>query len=200
MMYYTRIILNPRHPKVKEDRQNAYLQHRRIESLFPEHKRSTADVLFRWEQQTVFVQSTVEPRFDLLPQNYTSDTKTKPPLDLEEALRPEQWLEFRLLADTSSIETNTRHRKPRDTEKLPDWLNSRLESAARVDEYCGIQWGPHIPVHRHQQKWTLKPTSFSGYLQVIAPEQLAQTIAAGFGRSRAYGCGLMQIAPVRRSA
>lgn len=197
MMYYTRIILNPRHLKVKEDRQNAYLQHRRIESLFPEHKRSTADVLFRWEQQTVIVQSTVEPRFDLLPQNYTSDTKTKPPLDLGQALKPEQWMEFRLLADTSSITKDTRQRKPRDEEKLPDWLKSRLEGAAKVDEYCAIQRGPHIPVHRHQQKWTLKPTSFSGYLQVIDPEQLAQTIAAGFGRSRAYGCGLMQIAPTR---
>jgi hypothetical protein len=56
-MFYTRIILNPRHPALRDDRQNAYLQHRRVESLFPDHKRSEVSALYRWEQQTVFIQS-----------------------------------------------------------------------------------------------------------------------------------------------
>lgn len=195
-MYYTRIIANARHPKFKDDRQNAYLQHRRIESLFPEHKRSTANALFRWEEPTIFVQSSIEPQFDLLPQNYSRDVQTKY-LDLEQLLKPDQWLEFRLLADTSSIEKETRRRKPRDPEKLPHWLITRLDGAAKLDEYYAIQQGPYLLVNRHEKQWKLRPTSFSGYLQVISPEQLTLVITTGLGRSRAYGCGLMQIAPAK---
>lgn len=195
-MFYTRMILNSRHPSIREDYQNAYQQHRRIESLFPDHKRSEVNALFRWEQQTIFIQSTVEPRFDLLPKNYTHDVQTKV-LNLGELLKSNQWLEFRLLADTSGIEKDTRRRKARDPEQLPDWLASRLDGAANLDEFVAIQRGPHISVERLAQRWKLKPTSFTGYLKVINPEQLANALMAGFGRSRAYGCGLMQIAPAK---
>lgn len=194
MMFYTRIMINPRHPAIREDSQNAYQQHRRIESLFPDHKRNEVNALFRWEQQTIFTQSTVEPRFDLLPNNYTHDVQTRV-LNLGELLKPNQWFEFRLLADTSGIEKETRRRKARDPAQLPDWLASRLEGAAKLDEFMAIQRGAQISVQRLEQRWTLKPTSFTGYLNVIDPEQLANVLMAGFGRSRAYGCGLMQIAP-----
>ncbi|MBD2037762.1 type I-E CRISPR-associated protein Cas6/Cse3/CasE [Leptolyngbya sp. FACHB-321] len=197
-MFYTRIILSPRHQALRNDQQNAYLQHRRIESLFPDHKRSDASVLFRWEQQTIFIQSAVEPRFDLLPKNYTNDVQTKL-LNLDQLLKPNQWLEFRLLADTSGIEAETRRRKPRNAEQLPDWLASRLDSAAKLDKFVAIQHGPQIAVHRLEQRWKLKPTSFTGYLTVIDPKQLGDVITAGFGRSRAYGCGLMQVAPAKES-
>jgi len=199
MMFCTRILINPRHPKSQEDRRNAYQQHRRIESLFPNHKRSEANVLFRWEQQTIFVQSTVEPRFDLLPKNYAQDIQTKV-LNLGELLKPNQWLKFRLLADTSSIAKDTQRRKARHPEKLYDWLASRLEGAADLDPFLTIRRGAYICVERHHQRWTLKPTSFTGYLQVIHPEQFVRVLTGGFGRSRAYGCGLMQIAPVRGGA
>lgn len=195
-MFYTRIIINPRHPAIREDDQNAYLQHRRIESLFPEHKRNEVSALFRWEQQTIFIQSMVEPRFDLLPKNYTQNIQTKV-LNLNDLLKPNQWLEFRLLADTSGIDKDTRRRKSRDPEKLPDWLANRLEGAAKLDEFMAIQRGAQISVQRLEQRWTLKPTSFTGYFKVIDPEQLATVLMAGFGRSRAYGCGLMQIAPAK---
>lgn len=195
-MFYTRLIINPRHSAFREDEQNAYHQHRRVESLFPDHKRSEVNALFRWEQQTIFIQSTIEPRFDLLPKNYTQAIQTKV-LNLSDLLKPNQWLEFRLLADTSGIEKDNRRRKARDPEQLPDWLASRLEGAAKLDEFMAIQHGPQISVQRLEQRWTLKPTSFTGYLKVIDPEQLATVLMAGFGRSRAYGCGLMQIAPAQ---
>lgn len=196
MMFCTRILINPRHCKSREDAHNAYQQHRRIESLFPDHKRSEVNVLFRWEQQTIFVQSTVEPRFDLLPKNYTQDIQTKV-LNLGELLKPNQWLEFRLLADTSSIAKDTRRRKARDPEKLSDWLASRLKGVAELDPFVTIRRGAYISVERHHQCWTLKPTSFTGYLRVIHPDQFVTLLIGGFGRSRAYGCGLMQIAPAK---
>jgi CRISPR system Cascade subunit CasE len=131
-----------------------------------------------------------------LPQNYTQDVQTKL-LNLDQSLKPNQWLEFRLLADTSSIEKDTRRRKARSPEQLPDWLTKRLEGAAKLDEFMAIQRGAYISVQRLEQCWKLKPTSFTGYLNVTNPNQLADVLIAGFGRSRAYGCGLMQIAPAK---
>jgi CRISPR system Cascade subunit CasE len=195
-MFYTRIILNSRHLALKEDRQNACLRHRRIESLFPEHKRSEADALFHWEDLTILIQSTIEPRFDLVPKNYTSEIQTKQ-IDLASTLKPLQWLEFRLLADTTGIEKNTRRRVSRDPDKLPDWLASRLEGSAKIDEFLAIHRSPEMKVRRLENQWKIEPTLFNGYLQVINPEQFALTVSSGFGRSRAYGCGLMRIAPAR---
>jgi CRISPR system Cascade subunit CasE len=195
-MFCTRIILNSRHPALKEDRQNACLRHRRIESLFPEHKRSEASALFRWDDLSIFVQSAIEPRFDLLPKNYTSDTQTKE-INFAQALKPQQWLEFCLLADTTGIERDTRRRVSRDPTQLPEWLSSRLEGVAQLDEFLAIHRSPDLAIQRMEKQWKIKPTLFSGYLQVTNPEQLELAISSGFGRSRAYGCGLMQIALAR---
>lgn len=190
-MFYTRIILNSRHPALKNDRKNGYERHRRIESLFPDCKRSEANALFRWAQPTIFVQSEIEPQFSLLPKHYTLDIATKT-IDISNRLQINQWLEFKLLADTS-----TRLKKGRNLEELPKWLADRLEGVAELDEYLDIQREPHIQIQRLQQEWVLKPISFSGCLKVLAPSQFAARVMAGFGRSRAYGCGLMQIAPAK---
>jgi CRISPR system Cascade subunit CasE len=197
-MFYTHIVLSSSHPALKRDLGNVYQQHRRIESLFPEHKRSEASALFRWDQLSIIIQSAIEPRFDLLPKHYTSDIQTKI-IDLAEVLRPGQWLQFRLLADTSSIERQTRRRVARDIETLPKWLAKRLESSAQIDKNLEIHQKSQITVHRLEQEWKLRPVSFTGYLRVVEPEQLALAIAQGFGRSRAYGCGLMQVVPAMRA-
>lgn len=190
-MFYTRIILNSRHSALRNDRKNGYERHRRIESMFPDCKRSEAGALFRWDQQVIIVQSEIEPQFSLLPKRYTLVIESKL-IDISHRLKAKQWLEFKLLADTS-----TRLKKGRNPEELPKWLADRLEGVAELDECLDIQRGPHIQIQRFQQEWVLKPISFAGYLKVLDPEEFATRIMTGFGRSRAYGCGLMQIAPTK---
>jgi CRISPR system Cascade subunit CasE len=43
---------------------------------------------------------------------------------------------------------------------------------------------------------TLGTVVFDGILRVIDPEPLRTTLAAGLGRGKAYGCGLLTLAPI----
>ncbi|GAB5992051.1 type I-E CRISPR-associated protein Cas6/Cse3/CasE [Aeromonas enteropelogenes] len=43
---------------------------------------------------------------------------------------------------------------------------------------------------------TLQQVTLNGYLTVTNPEQFTRSIATGIGRSRTFGCGLMQVVPV----
>lgn len=48
-----------------------------------------------------------------------------------------------------------------------------------------------------QNKVTLATATFDGRLRVTDPEALRRTLTAGLGKAKAYGCGLMTLAPVR---
>ncbi|MBC7928619.1 MAG: type I-E CRISPR-associated protein Cas6/Cse3/CasE [Bryobacteraceae bacterium] len=197
-MFYTRILLALNHVALRGDLANAYQRHRRIESLFPECKRSEAGALFRWEQSTVFVQSVIEPRFDLWPKGYALEIQTKT-IDLASRLQVGQSLAFRLLADANKQSTRNENGKSRrfqrDCEELPTWLTDRLTDVAEVVELVTRGDAP-LNITRQSQSWKVLPTSFAGQLRLLEPARFMEVVAQGFGRSRAYGCGLMQIARV----
>ena len=44
---------------------------------------------------------------------------------------------------------------------------------------------------------TFRKVSFEGFLAVVDPDALRQTLTEGFGRQKAYGCGLLTLAPPR---
>ncbi|MFI5525207.1 type I-E CRISPR-associated protein Cas6/Cse3/CasE [Streptomyces platensis] len=50
--------------------------------------------------------------------------------------------------------------------------------------------GPHKAV-------SLVTVTFDGHLEVTDPEALRRTLIGGLGKAKAYGCGLMTLAPVR---
>jgi CRISPR system Cascade subunit CasE len=197
-MFYTRILLAPKHLALRGDLANAYQRHRRIESLFPECKRSEAGVLFRWEQSTIFVQSELEPRFDLWPRNYALEIQTKT-INLSPLLRSGQQIKFRLLADANKQSTRTEDSKSRrfgrKREEMPEWLAGRLTEVAEIVEVA-VRWDSPLHITRQAQSWMVYPTDFAGELRLLDPPKFLEVASRGFGRSRAYGCGLMQIAPV----
>ncbi|HGY1050669.1 type I-E CRISPR-associated protein Cas6/Cse3/CasE [Aeromonas media] len=43
---------------------------------------------------------------------------------------------------------------------------------------------------------TLQQATLSGYLTVTDPERFQLSVASGLGRSRAFGCGLLQVVPL----
>jgi CRISPR system Cascade subunit CasE len=199
-MFYTRILLAPNHVALRGDLANAYQRHRRIESLFPECKRSEAGALFRWEQSTIFVQSVNEPRFDLWPRNYAVELQTKT-IDLTP--RAGQQVSFRLLADANKQSTRTEDGKSRrfgrNRDEMPDWLAGRLSEVAEIVEVV-VRGDSPLHITRQSQSWQVYPTDFAGHLRLLDPAKFLEAATRGFGRSRAYGCGLMQIAPLEVTA
>jgi CRISPR system Cascade subunit CasE len=43
---------------------------------------------------------------------------------------------------------------------------------------------------------TLVTVTFDGRLEITDPEALRRTLTQGIGRARAYGCGLLTLAPI----
>jgi len=46
-----------------------------------------------------------------------------------------------------------------------------------------------------KQPLTVYTIQFDGLLKVTAPDKLQQAVAVGIGPSRAFGCGLLSLAP-----
>ncbi|WP_340561934.1 type I-E CRISPR-associated protein Cas6/Cse3/CasE [Streptomyces sp. GSL17-111] len=60
--------------------------------------------------------------------------------------------------------------------------------------------GRSAPSGRKSQPVTLVTVTFEGRLEVTDPALLRRTLTQGIGRAKAYGCGLLTLAPVARTA
>ena len=78
-----------------------------------------------------------------------------------------------------------------------DWL-------ARQSERCGFRLPEGAPFVVGGEDWRVLPRGsgrpatfsvldFEGVLEVVAPELFLQQLSTGFGRAKAFGCGLMLI-------
>ena len=59
-------------------------------------------------------------------------------------------------------------------------------------------FGRENPTRRARDRVTINRTVYEGVLRVTDAEALRRALVAGIGRSKAYGCGLMTLARVRR--
>lgn len=56
----------------------------------------------------------------------------------------------------------------------------------------------HKEEHGRRHTVSLTAVTFEGHLRVTDPAMLRRTLTSGLGKGKAYGCGLMTLAPVRR--
>ncbi|MEE1823734.1 type I-E CRISPR-associated protein Cas6/Cse3/CasE [Streptomyces sp. BE20] len=61
----------------------------------------------------------------------------------------------------------------------------------------GLSFGKNDRTNGGRHKVTLTTATFDGRLRVTDPDALRRTLTAGLGKAKAYGCGLMTLAPVR---
>lgn len=219
-VWLTRIIPNTHSPEARRDTTGSNLGrglHRRLMSLFPQEAgpdpRAQFGVLFRAEDTPaglqILMQSTHEPQLDKLPENY--GTSQARPLDaLLNALQPGLTIRHRCVANAV--------RRPGHTTRayynLPAVLP--LHGAAadrwweRQAEAAGLK---PLTLHSHpldaasgragkrdtQSTRTVRHarTQFDGTAAIIDPELLRTKIIEGIGRGKAYGCGLLTIAPAK---
>jgi CRISPR system Cascade subunit CasE len=219
-VWLTRIVPDPRSGDARRDTQGtagAVSLHRRLMSLFPDDvgpdARARLGVLFRTEDTPagthVLLQSTHQPDPARLPPAY--GTALARPLDpLLDALRAGLTVRYRCVA--SAV------RKPgattRELYQLPavvalrgaaadEWWFRQAQAAGLkplqvhsqpLDAIQGKR-GPHGPAA--EQHIRHARTQFDGTAAVIDPALLRAKITEGIGRGKAYGCGLLSIAPAR---
>lgn len=204
--WLTRIVLDTRRQDVRHDLRDAVALHQRVMQLVPDQypgrPRQAAGVLFRFEDDRVrpslLVQTRVRPVPSRLPVWY-GHVQSKDLGPLLAALRPGVAMNYRIVANTSKRLGRTSDHPGRMVPlRGPDaeqwWmrraaacgLSLRSANTTPVNDMCGSKAGQLV---RHAA------TQFDGIMVVTDPDVLRSAILAGIGRGKAYGCGLLSVAP-----
>ncbi|QKW07780.1 type I-E CRISPR-associated protein Cas6/Cse3/CasE [Streptomyces sp. NA04227] len=217
-LWLTRIVPDPRSREARRDLGDAVGLHRRIMSLFPDHlgpgPRQSLGLLHRIDDArsgpVILLQSAHQPELAKLPEGY-GQTATRPLDPLLGLLR--SGLEIRYRCTASPV------RKPGATTralyKLPEvvalhgadadeWWQRQADAAGLkvlslhsqpLDAATGTRGG-----QEDRQRIRHARTRFDGVAVIVDPDQLRTKLTAGIGRGKAYGCGLLTLAPQRTAA
>ncbi|MBU7598915.1 type I-E CRISPR-associated protein Cas6/Cse3/CasE [Streptomyces sp. P38-E01] len=217
-LWLTRITPDVRSREVRRDLGDAVAMHRRLMRLFPDQlggePRRALGLLHRIDVApsgpAVLLQSAVPPELAHLPGGYgpAATRRLDPLLGL---LRSGVTTRYRCIA--SAV------RKPgattRAAQRLPgvvalqgaqadEWWQRQAEAAGLkllslhalpVDTAIGVRG-----MKPERQRICHARTRFDGTAVVVDPDLLRQKLTAGIGRGKAYGCGLLTLAPAREQA
>ncbi len=217
-MYLSRLVLNPQALSVKRDIANVHDMHRTLMSAYPDHPELSAyrqahSVLWRIDPArtavTQLVQSATRPDWSRLPDGHVArapETRSmRPVLD---ALAPGGRFAFRLLANPTQF-SRTVAKAPkrlphRTTETQVSWLIRQAErhgfvisSAEDGRPDLAATEIPQITGSKNGRKITVYAVRYEGHLVVTDPGALSEALTSGIGRAKAYGCGLLSLAPPR---
>lgn len=162
----------------------------------------------------VLVQSAVRPDWDYAFHNagylLAAPHQMK---EFEPEFQEGQRLQFRLLANPTrrlskhSVEEDGQpvaersigKRVPVRDDNLIDWLVRRAESWALIDRECTtVQPGyVYVSKERNGSGQRLRSVRFDGILTVTDPAKFREILESGIGSAKAFGFGLLSVAPVR---
>jgi len=177
---------------------NHYRIHQRLLIAYRQEPR----LLYRVEEgasnPVILVQSSTAPvwadafsEFDVL--SYNPEVKQFTPV-----FQPEGLFHFRLTANPTVTRNNKRFGLFREEDQL-SWIQRQMKKSGCDLIECqvtrlGLQRSGKYPVkdpHMH----THFGAQFDGTLKVVEPEKLAAAVQNGIGPAKAYGFGLLSLAP-----
>ncbi|GAA2136822.1 type I-E CRISPR-associated protein Cas6/Cse3/CasE [Kitasatospora kazusensis] len=213
-LWLTRIQPDQKHPNARKDIAGAVDMHHRLMSLFPDNlgdqARSHLGILFRTEDSPtgvqILMQSAAEPDLTRLPAGY-GPALSKPLTPLLDALRPDLTVRYRIAANairkpgrTTRELYNLSAVVPLNGQAAEDWWTRQAEaSGLKVITVHSTLLDAATGARRqdqHRVKHTR--TQFDGTALITDPDQLRTRLTDGIGKGKAYGCGLLSLAPTRR--
>ncbi|MEV0051042.1 type I-E CRISPR-associated protein Cas6/Cse3/CasE [Saccharopolyspora shandongensis] len=207
----TQLRLNPQHRDVGRDLDDAHRMHRRVMSLFPntlgDHARAQARILYRVEQHpigaVVLVQSEHQPNLGALPPNYAAAATHQ--LDAVLArITTGLTVRYRILANPTRIETTEGKKKRRwlRGDDALTWWQHRATQAGLQPHTIQLTGETVITGRRGTHESTPRichgTSLFDGTATIIDPDAVRHAVLTGIGKARAYGCGLLSLAPLPR--
>ena len=226
-MHLSKLTLDPRHAQAQMDLGVPYELHRTLGRAFPDAEadshRARHGVLFRIEEAMpagvpVLVQSATRPDWGLLPTGYAR--RVDGPKAVDPALAAGQRLRFRLVANPVR-RTHSEGKKnptrlalvhPRGmpegqdgpADGYLDWLGRQgARHGFAVADVADVPFrlAPRRPLGAALGKGAVPHfgVRFDGVLTVTDAEALAEALRSGIGSARAFGFGLLSLAPDRES-
>lgn len=210
-MYLSRLILNLRSRYVRTDLARPYEMHRTLMHAFPDGLTEGVErVLYRLETQPrtgmpmLLVQSKLAPDWAQLPLGYLlADPEWQNPQvkEVQLSFQAGQLLAFRLMANptkrmsrslSKGIEKSKRVGLYDPAEQLA-WLDRKAE--AHGFQVISAIPNPRPPLKDRQHLLEFLNIQFDGLLRVVDPAQLSEAVVNGIGSAKAFGCGLLSLAP-----
>lgn len=216
MTTFTRIYLNPRKRGARNLLLNPEAMHAAVRSAFPpDINETSARVLWRVDTagdvHTLYVVGPEKPDAGHIIEQAGWDTRQPESADysrLQQSLVRGQTWRFELVANPTKSVAGARGTRGKlvtslNADQQLDWLASKGESHgfslledARLTRRDSVSFNQtKAGVTR---RIALNVARFAGTLEVTNAEDLRTTLSQGIGRARAYGCGLMTLAPVNK--
>lgn len=206
-LYLSRLILHANHPQAVSERDHPYELHRTICRAF--ENPDEARILFRADTDRpgevhVLVQSLVPPDWERLKAEpkYLKGKDDPKPVELA-GLKVGMPLRFRLRCRPSKRigepgnEEQGKRKSLRDKDEIFAWLKRKAEEhgfEVKDVAFDRIYW------HESKGGKDAKPlgaVQFDGVLVVTDPDKLRDAVRKGIGPQKAFGFGLLSLAPLR---
>jgi CRISPR system Cascade subunit CasE len=219
-VYLSRLVLDLRSRDVRRDLSDIQHLHRTVMSGFPDTPDTSARhqhaVLFRVDDErspspVLLVQSATEPDWGALPAGYLKepDNPATKPFATLDRVEKGQLLRFRLVANpTRKIDTRTkedgvrRHGRRVDLRGESDqlaWLQRRADAAGfellSPEQTLIIRSRGRITGRRDARPLVVVAVQYDGLLRITDPLRLREAVKTGIGPAKAYGMGLLSLAP-----
>lgn len=208
----TKIVANPSHQHVRQDLRDVQRMHHVLTTLacppdFGPSSRAAASLLYRVEHTAtglhILMQSTTQPDPARLTSGYAiaATTDLGPLLD---HLDTGMHVRYRIIANpTKCSSRGSGHRGERrplaGDEAVTWWERKANNSGLQLDN---IENTTHAKLTGNRSKngqsvrLTITTTTFEGTAHITEPAAVQDAILTGIGRARAYGCGLLSLAPL----
>ncbi|MBM7774095.1 CRISPR system Cascade subunit CasE [Actinokineospora baliensis] len=172
-------------------------------SLQGDHRRSTANVLYRVEQNNgstvALVQADLPPDPDQLPTDYAI-VDSIPLTGLLNRLDHNLSVRYRIVANPVAIHTTPDGKKQRRWLRGEDallWWQRRSTDAGLVTQSVLLNEETLLTGRRDgDQRLKHGATRFEGTATITDPDATRTAILTGIGKARSYGCGLLSVAPL----
>jgi CRISPR system Cascade subunit CasE len=224
-VFLSRLHPDLRNQVFRRDYADVHDLHRTLMSAFPRVEgnvpaRQALGLLWRMDEDrqgfVLYVQSAIKPDWTCLPPGYLlAPARIRPLQPLLDQLVPGRKLAFRLVANpTRSAIVGPDHQPMngrriihRDPDEQLEWLNRKGEQHGFTLPTT-ISGAPDVlPSPRPRltgrtnrpakgsSRITIDPIRFDGHLIITESNAFTEALQHGIGRAKAYGCGLLSLAP-----
>ncbi|MFF2818213.1 type I-E CRISPR-associated protein Cas6/Cse3/CasE [Kitasatospora cineracea] len=206
-LHLSEIILDTEGRAVWKDLHNRSLLHHRIQSLFPDGYTPGHRVLYRVERRpqgpVLLVQAGLPVNGNALPRHYAAHIATRDLTPLLDWIEAGRTVHYRIDANPNTPHNRPGQHWPRRTPLSGDdavhwWVRHAATAGLDALTVTGTGLETVLADRGEGRPLRLPAVRFDGTAQITDPDALHEALAAGIGQGKAFGLGLLSLAPAER--